>query len=232
MTTNSYNGLCMVLTFLKDTFRFYWQHLSYFAAILIPIVLPMEIAGMLLQVFWVTDPQSLTQQLPAMMLQITLYPIYQGALVLGVSQLLAGNTPRASDLWNQSRGFWYGILAVNAIYFASVFLGTLLFILPGIYVAVRLVLAEQNIILNRENPIDAVKSSWQDTSDQFGNLFLGSLMIGGLVLLLTTPMTLLLSAGDSVNYAMMIIPALFQFLLYPLFVIYYIRVRHYIRNNE
>lgn len=222
----------MVATFLKDCFRFYGQNFRYFIAILLPIIIPLQIGDFLIQQFWVTDPTSMTQQLPSLMLSLTVYPIYQGALILGISQLLAGQSPAVSDLWKQGMGFWFGILAVNAIFFTAVFIGTLLLIIPGIYLAVRLVLAEQNVVLNMENPIDAIKSSWEDTSDQFWNIFLGSLLLGALAILITTPLTLLVSNTGALSNVLIVIPSLVQTMLYPLFVIYYLRIRHYVQHNE
>ena len=222
----------MILLFIKDTLQFYRQNLMLFVGILLPILLPYEVANWLIQRFFVTDPQNLTQQLPAMMLWITIYPVYQGALILAVSQRLAGNSPTPSLLWQQGARFWFSLVAVNALFLAVVFLGTLAFILPGIYLAVRLALAEQNVLLNVESPIEAIKSSWEDTSDQFWNIFLGSLLLGLVTLLFAFLISLPFRGVEDIHNPVLILHALLQALLYPLFVIYYLRIRHYIQHSE
>lgn len=222
----------MILLFIKDTLQFYRQNLLMFVGILLPLLLPYEVANWLIQRFVVTDPQNLTQQLPSMMLWITVYPIYQGALILAVSQRLAGQTPTPALLWKQGARFWFPLIAVNAMFLTVVFLGTMAFILPGIYLAIRLALAEQNVLLNIETPIEAFKSSWEDTSDQFWNIFLGSLLLGLFTLLMAYLIGLPFRGVEDIYNPVLIVPALIQSLLYPLFVIYYLRIRHYIQHSE
>lgn len=224
--------LVMLAQILKDSLSFYWKHLSYFIAILLPLIVPLEIFNAVVQLTWVTDPTSLAQQLPYFMATLIVYPIYQGALVVGVQQLLQGNKPRVKDLWSRGGSFWFAIVMVNVIYYIAVFLGSMLFFIPGIFLAIRLILAEQNAILNLEGPIDAIKSSWEDTQGQFWMIFFGAGALGLGTIALSWPFYELVSNMTNDSPVALIIPSVFQTLLYPVLVVFFLRVRHYIQHNE
>jgi hypothetical protein len=222
----------MLFPILKDTLSFYRQHISYFVAIMLPLVIPLEIFNAAVRLGWQPETPALTQELPYLLATLVVYPIYQGALVLAVHQLLQGNKPQVKDLWSRGSSFWFVIVVVNVIYYVAVFLGLMMFIIPGIFLAMRLMLAEQNAVLNMENPFEAIKSSWEDTSDQFGLIFFGSLILGVGTLLVVWPLYSVVGSLSDNSPIALIIPAVIQSLLYPLLVVFYMRVRHYIRTNE
>jgi len=87
-------------------------------------------------------------------------------------------------------------------------------------------------VLNQEGPIDALKSSWEDTSDVFWLIFGGSLAI--VITMLIPGLTLFSWFVAVFDYAApaMFISAVLQSLFYPLLVVFFMRVRHYIKNNE
>ncbi len=222
----------MLFPILKDTYTFYWQNLRFFAAIMLPLVIPMELLNTLLQSIWPADPMQPVTLLPGIMVTLIFYPIYQTALVLGVKHRLSGELPPIKQLIQQGGLFWFAIVVVNVLFYLAMFVGLMLLVIPAIYIGVRWSLAEQNVVLNQEGPIDALKSSWEDTSDVFWLIFGGSLAI--VITMLIPGLTLFSWFVAVFDYAApaMFISAVLQSLFYPLLVVFFMRVRHYIKNNE
>ena len=71
----------------------------------------------------------------------------------------------------------------SVIYAIAVGLGTILFILPGIYVAVRLQYYTMFILEEEANPIQALRHSWELTREQTWSLLLVNLSMIGLALI-------------------------------------------------
>lgn len=222
----------MIGTLLKDTVKFYWRNLNYFAAIILPLAIPVEIFTLLLELYWVNDSESLTQRLPSVMASLIIFPIYHAALIIAVTQIMQGKRPNTLALWAMGRRFWFGVMVVNICYFAAVLLGLFMLILPGIFISVRLVLAEQNVVLNQETPAEALKSSWRDTEGKFWLVFFGGLILGSAVTLISLIIFGSFNIIGNESPLVLILPTLMQYLLYSIFIVYLIRVRHYIRHNE
>lgn len=90
------------------------------------------------------------------------------------------------------------------LYGLAVFLGLLLLVLPGIFIAIRLQLYLYYIVDKSMGPIDALKASWKTTEGHFWDLFLAAVMaiviniLGalalGIGLFVSYPTTLMASA--------------------------------------
>lgn len=85
------------------------------------------------------------------------------------------------DLWNP-QAFWR-FLGAEILVAIIVFIGLLLFVVPGIIAALGLMFALYLVIDHRSGPIEAIKQSWQLTKGHKGQLFLLSLALVGLNIL-------------------------------------------------
>ncbi|WP_196161486.1 hypothetical protein [Reinekea sp. G2M2-21] len=222
----------MLFPVLKDTLTFYWQNLKLLAAIMLPLVIPLELFNMVLGLTWTADENNVPQLVASIMAQLIVYPIYQTALVLAVADRLVGKTPDIKQLWAQGANLWFMIVLANVLFYVGVFTGLILLIIPGIFLMIRWSLVEQNIVLNQENPLEALRSSWKDTSDHFWLILFGGLILGIGVLLITTPISTFISNLSDGSPVAMFFPSVLQSLTYPLFVVFLMRVRHYIRHKE
>jgi hypothetical protein len=222
----------MLLTFIQDTFKFYKQNLWFLVSIMLPIIVPLEIFNAVIQVYWQADPENTQFLIITSTVALITYPIYQAALVIGISNALDGRYIPATKLWKDGVKFWIPLLVINLVYYVGVFLGLMILILPGIYIAVRWTLAEQSVILDGDNPLEAFRSSFNDTSDQFWVLLQGMFTIGLGVLVVGLSFSSVVGNLTGNSPVIMIIPAVIQSMFYPLFVIFLLRVRHYINHKE
>jgi hypothetical protein len=86
------------------------------------------------------------------------------------------------DLFSQYRLFFRALFA-SFLFFLICLLGTILFILPGIYFAIRFYLYIYFIVDKKARIIESLKRSWEITKGQVWNLFLFNLVLFGINLL-------------------------------------------------
>ena len=99
-----------------------------------------------------------------------------------------GLKPQWGDFICEGKVLAFNFLAILVIT-PMLVIGFILLIFPGIYMALRLGQAIYFIVEQKENPIDAIKKSWEATEGMAGSLFLYYLaafgiLLGGFFLLL------------------------------------------------
>lgn len=101
-----------------------------------------------------------------------------GMALAGVvlSQRHTGYVTESSFMW----ALWRLIpwLATWALVFAITVAGTLLFIIPGIYLGLRLFWADEYALIHSSGPIRALQQSWKLTENEVGAIFLFQFLAG------------------------------------------------------
>lgn len=89
---------------------------------------------------------------------------------------------KIGDLFSQYRLF-FRVLFAGILYGLICFLGTILFIIPGIYFGIRFWFYDYFIVDKRAGVIESLKRSWRITKGNVWNLFLFILILTGINLL-------------------------------------------------
>jgi len=90
-------------------------------------------------------------------------PIYTGALIYQLTRIAAGQP------WTMREGFitgvrlWDKLLLVNLVSLGLTLVGFMALIIPGLIAYARLALAEFRIVIDGDNPRDALKNSFEMT---------------------------------------------------------------------
>jgi len=112
--------------------------------------------------------------------------IVNSILSLGVIAIVLkfakGEKPVIQDLFSKKHLFFKYIFS-NILVSILVIMGLLLFIIPGIILAIRMQFYIYFIVEKEVGPIDAIKKSWNLTRGSFWNLFLFGLLSGGIQIL-------------------------------------------------
>jgi hypothetical protein len=114
--------------------------------------------------------------------------------------------PSWQELNRLALGRYFFILPMYLIYFGLTLVGTLLLVVPGIYLSVRLVMCDCGIILEKEGIRASLKRSWTMTKGSWWRLFaillacylpniLFSLCVKLIPVLVVIPLSLLLGAA-------------------------------------
>ncbi len=118
--------------------------------------------------------------------QIFLAPLWQsfflGGLMMILISLVDGNEPPFSMLWSRAGTFWKYWIA-HWMFGIAVFIGTLLFIAPGVFLAIRFGYYLPCMAENDLGLIESFERSWKITEGAFGKLFVFGLALFGIVLI-------------------------------------------------
>lgn len=66
---------------------------------------------------------------------------------------------------------YFGFLVASILLLIFVILGLVALIIPGIYIAIKLLFTQQEVVINRLKPMDALKRSWEMTDGRFWEIF-------------------------------------------------------------
>jgi len=94
------------------------------------------------------------------LISFVMWQILIGAIAWAVASALVGREPDVGDSYRFGyRRFW-SILLVGVLVGLAVFVGLILFIIPGIIIAVRLSVSIPALVVERKRGTDALRRSW------------------------------------------------------------------------
>jgi hypothetical protein len=103
----------------------------------------------------------------SMALNFVLYPVYTIALILLMARRAKQERPSNVQLISEALGRYLPFLLLSVIGMGMVWCGFLLFIFPGVWLAVRLSFAEFFLVLDRHDPREALVQSFRITRNHF-----------------------------------------------------------------
>jgi hypothetical protein len=183
------DGPMIQLTKLKliisDAVQFYTSHLALIAA----LCLPWLVAAALVEFGIISAVQNSEEAAPLFLVawsfNLLIYPIYTGALIMLMAKRAQREQPTNRELTAASIKIWQPLFMVHIIRSGLTALGFMLFIVPGVYAAVRLSFAEFHLVLEGLKPIEAIQKSFQATRPYFGLILILLAMFMIPLLLLT-----------------------------------------------
>jgi hypothetical protein len=158
-----------------DAAFFFRKNLNQIAV----LCLPWLFAGALVEHFFVTNQEAFGDKplfFLAWAFNLLVYPIYTAALILLMAQQAEGRRPTNQALLVEAFKRWQPLLILHLLGSLLAGFGILLFVLPGIWVMVRLSFAEFYLVLDDLNPIEAIQKSIQTTKKHWRVIFFLMLM--------------------------------------------------------
>ncbi|MFP5424092.1 MAG: YciC family protein [Gammaproteobacteria bacterium] len=157
---------------LRDSWYFFSHNLVAIARLCLPLIV---LEGLLLQqVTSLVDAESAT--LWSLLAGLLFYPLYSAALILFLDARSQGQQPRALDLLTASLRLWPSFALLAGLNTMAILLGASLFVLPGIWLMVKLAFAEYLLVLRGLSPMKALHESFQLSSGYFWPM-LGCILI-------------------------------------------------------
>lgn len=175
---------------LGDSAWFLRKYLGQLAALILPLVLPIELINLLAGTLPAETPLQAAGRLSAVGLNLLVYPVYSVAVVYFLAATLADQALPVTELWRLGLRNWLRYLLFSLLAGGILLAGFTLFVWPGIYFAARLAFAEFQLLLEQQQPLQAIGRSWQATGPYLWLLAGGFVVIG----LLLFPTYLLLAA--------------------------------------
>ncbi|SEJ92991.1 YciC family protein [Pseudomonas sp. NFR16] len=144
------------LTILQDSLYFFRRN---FASIL-TLCLPLVILEAVTKQWLAVGQNSATWQL---LIGLLFYPLYTGALILFLDAKTRGEVPATRDLFATTLRMWPTFAVLTILSTLLIMAGMSLFILPGVWVMIKLVFSEYLLVLRGMGPLQAMRESFSMT---------------------------------------------------------------------
>ena len=160
-----------VLAILRDAWFFYSRHFLTIVRLCLPLILLESLTRLALD-HWLGDnaPPAL-----ALLVGLIFYPLYVGALILFLDARSRGHDPALGAVYARALPLWPALAVLSGLGTLLILLGASLFVLPGIWVMVKIAFAEYLLVLRGLTPLAALKQSFLLTRGHF-LLILGCVM--------------------------------------------------------
>lgn len=169
---------------LKDSFIFYQRHFVGLLSIVVPVAILQEF--ILTQ--WVydeiiIDTEFQMQQLLlpvvllAMTIKIVIGSFLQVYVIYYIQAVLNGQLSNFKSIVGKPLAVLPYFIMLDILISVAMFFGLLIFIIPGIYIFIKLLLAQYFYLLGNKGLLESIKASWQATKGYGWDLLLGFIII-------------------------------------------------------
>lgn len=167
-----------MLELLKDIFQFFRKNIWPISILTLAIEFPYILIQNIHYFSNTSSEFSNTVGLILLMATLIIYPLSTGAQIALYAMIIRGTRIDLKKCVSQSRKHLFNLMVGSLIYIFLTFLGLLIFIVPGIIIAVRLSFYCFFIVLDDLKPADALKKSAQATKEYAWRLANSIIVIG------------------------------------------------------
>jgi hypothetical protein len=166
------NQLAKLKIIISDALHFFLNNLFQIAALCLPWLLAAALVEYGIIIIGQNTEQTTPLFLVAWAFDLLVYPVYTGALIMLMARRAQREHPTNKELTGAAIKSWQPLFLVHIIVSGLKAMGFLLFIVPGIYISVRLAFAEFHLVLEGLKPMDAIQKSFQATRSCSGMILL------------------------------------------------------------
>lgn len=156
-----------VTTILKDSSSFFLSNIKQITLLCLPILLFGTILDRALVLHYEKLLGMGVTTFASLILWLLIYPIYTGALILLITKRTHQEYPHYKDLILASLKIWYPLFLVSTFSTCMFLFGLMLFVLPGIWILVRLSFSEMFLVVRGLSPMEAIRQSYICTQQHF-----------------------------------------------------------------
>jgi small-conductance mechanosensitive channel len=147
------------LTVIQDSLYFFRRNLANILTLCLPLVI-LEALTKQAMASSMAGENSGTWQL---LIGLLFYPLYTGALILFLDAKTRGEEPAKRNLLAMTLRIWPTFAVLTALSTLLIMAGLSLFILPGVWVMIKLVFSEYLLVLRGMQPLAAMRASFAMT---------------------------------------------------------------------
>jgi hypothetical protein len=151
------------MTVIQDSLYFFRRHLGSILVLCLPLVVLEALAKQALNNAMAADAS------PAYELVVGLffYPLYTGALILFLDARSRGEEPATRDIWAMALRLWPTFAVLSAMSTLLIMFGLSLFVIPGLWIMIKLAFCEYLLVLRKLTPFMAMRESMLMTTGHF-----------------------------------------------------------------
>jgi hypothetical protein len=151
------------LTVLRDSLYFFRLNFIAIVRLCLPLVIVEALCKHLLDQAIGPDGSPVYD----IALGLLFYPLYTVALILFLDARSNGIEPLTRNLWAMALRLWPRFALLSGLSTAVILLGVSMFVLPGLWVMVKLAFAEYLVVLRNLHPLAAMRESFEMTRGHF-----------------------------------------------------------------
>ncbi len=148
---------------LRDAWFFFSHNLAAIARLCLPLVVLEALVQQVVSARVGVEAAAAY----GILVGLLFYPLYTGALILFLDARSRGEAPANRDLLAASLRLWPGFALLAGLSTLAIMLGASLFVLPGLWLMIKLAFAEYLLVLRGLSPIKALHESFELTSGYF-----------------------------------------------------------------
>ncbi|MDQ2075136.1 hypothetical protein [Marinimicrobium sp. ABcell2] len=162
---------------ITDSWIFFKRHFVMLAVLMVPVLVPMQMVLALYVSPDVEQGVSLGNTFLMTLIGFVFYSLYMPAVIFYMASVVTGERRSIAELYQLALRWWIPFFVLLMLVMLSAAAGFLALIVPGIIIALKLVFAEFDMLLNGSKPVAAMKASWRLTKTCKGTLFGGYVII-------------------------------------------------------
>jgi len=146
------------LTIIQDSLYFFRRNFASILTLCLPLVI---LEALTKQLLGSSAPDSSASW--QLLIGLLFYPLYTGALILFLDAKTRGGEPSKRNLLAATLRMWPTFAVLTALSTLLIMAGLSLFIVPGVWVMIKLVFSEYLLVLRGLGPLDAMRESFKMT---------------------------------------------------------------------
>ncbi|MDF2644115.1 MAG: rane protein [Pseudomonas sp.] len=151
------------LTVIQDSLYFFRRHLVSILVLCLPLVVLEALAKQALASAMSSDASPAYE----LIVGLFFYPLYTGALILFMDARSRGEEPHTRDLLAMAVRLWPTFAVLSGMSTLLIMFGLSLFVIPGIWVMIKLAFCEYLLVLRKLTPFMAMRESMLMTTGHF-----------------------------------------------------------------
>lgn len=168
----------MTIEYLRQSIFFFRSNFYNICQIQLPFLVALNVFFLFTSVTDIENTAALLKaQFTQSVIGMLIMPIYWAATIFYMQSTVSGKPFTASQCINAGLKKWPVLFVVFFLSSLGIFTGLMFLILPGIYVAIRLSIADYICTLEDVSAWQSVKKSWNQTAEYMMPLFLGIVLI-------------------------------------------------------
>ena len=156
------------LPILRDAWYFYSRNLLSIALLCGPLLLLEALSAHL----WEQSQGSKLVLGQGLLLGLLFSPLYQGMLIYFLASRSSNTPASAGQLFAATLRIWPALALLTGLGMMIKLLGLFMLVLPGVWIAVKLIFADYLVVLRQQQPVEALRESFRLTTGHFWNIVL------------------------------------------------------------
>lgn len=156
------------LLILRDAWYFFSHNLGKLALLCLPLILLESVVGFFVQQQLVDSSEPSNAPMAyALLVGLMFSPFYKGALILFMGSRHDGFYPSNAEIMRRVLSLWPAYALLSALSTLAVLSGLMIMVIPGLWLMIKLIFADFQLLLHGRAPMEAMRDSFNLTAGRF-----------------------------------------------------------------